>query len=197
MGNTFDAYLAGRIATEPTLVTTKDGRPWTKFRLAVDDRMRNANTGEWETAQTIFHDVVAFGRLAERTFGTLHVGDAVIGHGEFRFRSYEDAAGTSRTGASFVASRIGPDMLLADVTVARARERNSEPVRPDAERAADLPSSSAMLQSTAPDVGPRPSPPASWPATPEQALRHRHQSGAENPPLGGGVRESEAHRPAL
>jgi single-strand DNA-binding protein len=108
MGNTFDAHLAGRIATEPTLGTTKDGRPWTKFRLAVDDRMRNAETGEWENAQTIFHDVVAFGRLAERTFGTLHVGDAVIAHGEFSFRSYEDTAGTSRTGASFVASRIGP-----------------------------------------------------------------------------------------
>ena len=74
MGNTFDAYLAGRIATEPTLGTTKDGRPWTKFRLAVDDRMRSAETGEWEKAQTIFHDVVAFGRLAERTFGTMHVG---------------------------------------------------------------------------------------------------------------------------
>ena len=144
MGNRFHAYLAGRIATEPTLGTTKDGRAWTTFRLAADDRLRSAETGEWETAQTIFHDVAAFGRLAERTFGTLHVGDAVIAHGEFRFRSYEDATGTSRTGASsFVASRIGPDLLFADVTVARARERNSAPARPDAERAADLPSSSA------------------------------------------------------
>jgi hypothetical protein len=37
MSNTFDAHLAGRIATEPTLGATKDGRPWTTFRLAVDD----------------------------------------------------------------------------------------------------------------------------------------------------------------
>ena len=110
-------------------------------RLAVDDRVRNADTSEWETAHTIFHDVVAFGRLAERTFGTLHVGDAVIAHGEFRFRSYEDAAGSNRTGASFVASRIGPDMLLAGVTVARARERHSVPSGPNAERAADVPAS--------------------------------------------------------
>jgi single-stranded DNA-binding protein len=140
MGNRFHAYLAGRIATEPTLGTTKDGRAWTTFRLAVDDRLRSAETGEWETAQTIFHDVAAFGRLAERTFGTRHVGDAVIAHGEFRFRSYEDAAGTSRLGASFVASRIGPDLLLADVTVARSRERRSAVARPDPERPADLPS---------------------------------------------------------
>lgn len=38
MGNRFDAYLAGRVATEPTLGTTKDGQPWVRFRLAVDDR---------------------------------------------------------------------------------------------------------------------------------------------------------------
>ena len=155
MGNTFDAYLAGRIATEPTLGTTKDGRSWTKFRLAVEDRMRNPETGEWENAQTIFHDVVAFGRLAERTFGTLHVGDAVIAHGEFRFRIYEDAAGTSRTSASFVASRIGPDMLLVDVMLARPRERHSAPVGPNTERAADVPGSPAKSRPTAHEVTPR------------------------------------------
>ena len=27
MTNRFDAYLAGRVATEPTLGTTKDGKP--------------------------------------------------------------------------------------------------------------------------------------------------------------------------
>jgi hypothetical protein len=37
--------LAGRIATEPTLGATKDGRPWTTFRLAVHDRSRNADGG--------------------------------------------------------------------------------------------------------------------------------------------------------
>ncbi|MGH9249514.1 MAG: single-stranded DNA-binding protein [Acidimicrobiales bacterium] len=119
MGTRFRAYLAGRIATEPTLGTTRDGRAWTMFRLAVDDRLRSAETGECETAQTIFYDVAAFGRLAECIFGTMHVGDAVIAHGEFRFRSYEDAAGTSRLGASFVASRIGPG------PAARRRDRGT------------------------------------------------------------------------
>jgi hypothetical protein len=61
---------------------------------------------------------------------------AAIAHGEFRFRSYEDGPGTNRTGASFVASKIGPDMLLADLTVARARERHSVPSGPNARRAA-------------------------------------------------------------
>lgn len=45
MGYTFDAHLAGGIATEPTLGGTKDDRPWTKFRLAVDNRIRT-DTGE-------------------------------------------------------------------------------------------------------------------------------------------------------
>jgi single-strand DNA-binding protein len=125
MGNRFDAYLAGRLATEPTLGTTQDGKPWPKFRLAVEDRARNEVTGEWEKAQTIFHDVVVFGTLAERTVGTLHTGDPVIAQGEFRFRAYEDSSGNVRTGTSFVASRLGPDILLADVRVTR-RVRETE-----------------------------------------------------------------------
>jgi single-strand DNA-binding protein len=137
MGNRFDAYLAGRLATEPTLGTTQDGKPWAKFWLAVEDRARNDVTGEWEKAQTIFHDVVVFGTLAERTVGTLHTGDPVIAQGEFRFRAYEDAGGNTRTGASFVASRLGPDILLADVTVTRrAREADTARAREVAQDAA-------------------------------------------------------------
>jgi single-stranded DNA-binding protein len=41
-----------------------------RFRLAVEDRNPNSETGEWEASQTIFHDVVAFGPLAKRTVGT-------------------------------------------------------------------------------------------------------------------------------
>jgi single-strand DNA-binding protein len=133
MGNRFDAYLAGRVATDPMPGTTKDGKPWVRFRLAVDDRSPNPNTGEWETSQTIFHDVVAFGRLAERTVGVLHTGDAVIAQGEFRFRNYEDSTGATRTGTQFVASRLGPDILLSDVTVHGGRDREGE-----ADRARDV-----------------------------------------------------------
>jgi single-strand DNA-binding protein len=130
MGNRFDAYLAGRIATEPTLGTTQDGQSWAKFRVAVEDRARNDATGEWEKAQTIFHDLVVFGRLAERTVGALRTGDPVIAQGEFRFRAYEDASGATRTGTSFVASRLGPDIMLADVTVTRRQAREPETARP-------------------------------------------------------------------
>ena len=88
--------------------------------------VRTRRQGSGETSQTIFHDVVAFGRLAERTVRILHVGDAVIAQGEFRFRSYEDSTGTTRTGSQFVASRLGPDNLLSDVTVHGGRHREGE-----------------------------------------------------------------------
>ena len=140
MGNRFDAHLAGRLATEPTLGTTQDGKPWAKFRLAVEDRARNDVTGEWEKAQTIFHDVVVFGTLAERTVGTLHTGDPLIAQGEFRFRAYEEASGNTRTGTSFVASRLGPDILLTDVTVTRpAREAETGRARETAQEATPPP----------------------------------------------------------
>lgn len=141
-GNRFDAFLAGRIATQPALSTTRDGKPWVNFRLAVDDRVRNDTTGEWEKSQTVFHDVVAFGKLAERADGALGVGDAVIAHGEFRFRNHADRDGQQHTGTSFVASRIGPDLLLTDVEVQRDRE-HTPASRPGQERQAvetELPS---------------------------------------------------------
>jgi single-strand DNA-binding protein len=100
---------------------SRDGQPWAKFRMAVDDRVRNPGTGEWETAQTIFHDVVVFRKLAERAVNRLQTGDAVLVQGEIRFQTYQDIGGKMRTATSFVASRLGPDLLLADVTVARDR----------------------------------------------------------------------------
>jgi single-stranded DNA-binding protein len=81
--------------------------------------------------------VVVFGTLAERTVGSLHTGDPVIAQGEFRFRAYEDNGGNTRTGTSFVASRLGPDILLADVTVTRrAREAETARTREVAQEAA-------------------------------------------------------------
>jgi single-strand DNA-binding protein len=120
-GNRFEASMAGRVATVPSLGQARDGQPWAKFRMAVDDRVRNPGSGEWETAQTIFHDVVVFGKLAERAVDRLQTGDAVLVQGEFRFQTYQDMGGKMRTATSFVASRLGPDLLLADVTVARDR----------------------------------------------------------------------------
>jgi single-strand DNA-binding protein len=125
-GNRFDAYLAGRVATTPVLGVSRDGRPWARFRLAVDDRSRNVETGEWEKSQAIFHDVVVFGKLAERAVAALRSGDPVLAQGEFRFQSFRDAEGRARTGTSFVASRLGPDILLTDVAVSRSQEREPE-----------------------------------------------------------------------
>jgi single-strand DNA-binding protein len=120
-GNRFEASMAGRVATAPSMGESRDGQPWAKFRMAVDDRVRNPGTGEWETAQTIFHDVVVFGKLAERAIDRLQTGDAVLVQGEFRFQTYQDVGGKMRTATSFVASRVGPDLLLADVIVPRDR----------------------------------------------------------------------------
>jgi single-stranded DNA-binding protein len=102
--------------------------------------------------------VVAFGKLAERTVGALHVGDPVLAHGEFRFRTYEGAGGTTRTGTSFVASRLGPDILLADVTLSRGQAREpaaSRALEADREVAAGQPSPDR--RSNAQPSGPAPS----------------------------------------
>ncbi|TDD65404.1 hypothetical protein E1262_25340 [Jiangella aurantiaca] len=67
MSNAFPASPAGRIATDPKLVA--GANPRLTFRLAVDDRAQE--DGQWITKQTVFHDVVVFGRSAE-TYARLY-----------------------------------------------------------------------------------------------------------------------------
>jgi single-strand DNA-binding protein len=151
MSNAFPASPAGRIATDPKLVA--GANPRLNFRLAVDDRAQE--DGRWITKQTVFHDVVVFGRSAE-TFARLYrKGDPVIVAGELRFTTYETQGGEKRTGTQIVARLVAPDPRLVTVTIDRSRQ---------ADRAASV---EAPAQETErPATVPAPPPPPSADAAP-------------------------------
>lgn len=121
MSNRFPVSVAGRLATDPTLYTSAAAQRAT-FRLAVDDRQQGPE-GHWETRQTVFHDVAAWGRLAEIAVEQLRRGDAVVIAGTLKFDTYEKE-GIERTRSEIVAEAIGPDLRLASVTIDR-RDRTA------------------------------------------------------------------------
>ncbi|WP_158603073.1 single-stranded DNA-binding protein [Jiangella rhizosphaerae] len=118
MSNTFPASPAGRIANDPKLVA--GANPRLTFRLAVDDRAQE--DGQWITKQTVFHDVVVFGRSAETFARMYRKGDPVIVAGELRFTNYETKGGEQRTGTQIVARLVAPDPRLVTVTIDRSRQ---------------------------------------------------------------------------
>jgi len=119
VSNRFAVSVVGRIATDPALTHTDSGKQLATFRLAVEDRQPDGGGG-WETRQTVFHDVAAWGRLAEITGEQLRRGDAVVVAGTLKFDTYQRDDGQQRTRAEIVADAIGPDLRLASVTIDRA-----------------------------------------------------------------------------
>jgi single-stranded DNA-binding protein len=69
--------IAGHLGQNPES-GDKDGKPWTRLRVAVNRRKDEA---DW-------FDVVAFGKLAENT-STLHTGDGVAIEGRLEIRHSE------------------------------------------------------------------------------------------------------------
>jgi single-strand DNA-binding protein len=148
MSNAFPASPAGRIATDPKLVAGVN--PRLNFRLAVDDRAQGPD-GQWTTRQTVFHDVVVFGRSAE-TFARLYrKGDPVIVAGELRFTTYETQGGEQRTGTQIVARLVAPDPRLATVRIDRSRQ-------PDRAASVEAPAQETERPATVPAPPPPPAP---------------------------------------
>jgi len=145
MSNRFPLSVAGRIATDPELSTGQSGSR-TAFRLAVDDRVRDPS-GHWSTAQTVFHDVVVWGRLAEAAAEQLAKGDPIVLSGEIRYRTWTADDGTIRTSSAIHADALGPDLRLARVQV--DRERTPRRVSLDASYRAAAPAHSAEMRPAA------------------------------------------------
>lgn len=123
MSNRFPVSMAGRIASDPEMRFTSSGQAVARFRLAVEDRQQNGR-GNWETVQTIFHTVTAWGRLAENTVDQLRKGDPIVVAGDLRFRTYKTPEGDRRTATEVNATTLGPDLRLSTVSVDRTG-RNS------------------------------------------------------------------------
>lgn len=82
-------YIAtGNLTREPELRRTANGMAVMNIGIAVNDRRKNPQTGEWEDYPN-FLTCVMFGTRAESVSGYLHKGSKVAIEGKLRFSQWE------------------------------------------------------------------------------------------------------------
>lgn len=80
--------LSGNLTRDPEVRATASGIPVMSFGLAVNDRRKNNQTGEWEDHPN-FVDCTMFGTRAHAVSRYLHKGSKVFIEGKLRWSQWE------------------------------------------------------------------------------------------------------------
>ncbi len=97
--------LTGRLAADPELRYTQSGQPVANFRIAVNRRWLNNETGAWEDF-AMFVPIVVWGKQAENCSAYLQKGRQVAVDGRLRIRSFETQDGDRRRVSEVVAAEV-------------------------------------------------------------------------------------------
>lgn len=87
--------ISGNLTRDPELRATQGGMQVLGFGVAVNDRRRNQQTGEWEDYPN-FVDCTIFGNRGESMGRILHKGMKVAVEGKLRYSAWEDKNGGGR-----------------------------------------------------------------------------------------------------
>lgn len=88
--------LAGNLTRDPEQRFLPSNMPVTSFGLAVNDRWKDKQTGEWRDRAN-FIDCDAFGRTAEVINEHFRKGGAILVEGKLRMDQWQGSDGSSRT----------------------------------------------------------------------------------------------------
>ena len=80
--------ISGNLTRDPELRATASGTEILGFSVAVNDRRRNPQTGEWEDHPN-FIDCTMFGSRASALANILHKGSSVTVQGKLRWSQWE------------------------------------------------------------------------------------------------------------
>lgn len=97
--------LSGNLTRDPELKSTAGGTSICSLRLAVNDSVKDPQTGEWGDRPNYFN-VDSFGAAAERDAARLAKGDHITVDGRLRWRDWQTNDGSKREAVSVVADFI-------------------------------------------------------------------------------------------
>ncbi len=109
------AIIMGNLTRDPEIRTTTTGQQVASFAIATNRRWNDANGNQQE--ETEFHDIVAWGKLAEICEQILHKGRKVLIEGRLKTRNWEGQDGVKRYKTEIIAENIaatGPGRNQAD-----------------------------------------------------------------------------------
>ena len=101
-----NVQLIGNLGMDPETVTFENGRKLAKFSVATSQTYYD-NKGE-KVTDTQWHNVVAWGKLAERSENYLKKGMQVAIDGRIIYRNYEDKEGQKR----YITEIVMNDVLM-------------------------------------------------------------------------------------
>ena len=113
--------ISGNLTRDPELKRTHDGKAVLQLGLAVNDRRKNQQTGEWEDVAN-FVDCTMFGTRAERVAQYLSKGSKVTIEGKLRYHSWEAQDGGKRSKLEVVVDEIDLGPRTAQQQPAQARQ---------------------------------------------------------------------------
>lgn len=125
--------ISGTVVSDPVLRTTRSGDPFLSFRVAVNPRRWNAETGSWSDGDAQFFSVTAFRALAGNAYHSLAKGQQVMVTGRLRMTQYEARDGGTRTSVQIDAHDIGPSLKFGQTTFTKCLH----PTVPSQDRLAD------------------------------------------------------------
>ena len=126
----------GNIVNDPEMRTTANGQNVTSFRVATNRRWKNQSTGEFnEDSQ--FHNIVAWGKLAEICSQYMNKGMKVYIEGRLTHRSWDDNQGQKRYTTEVVAENA---IMLTRKGAPVDQSEGSQPAPPKSQDEMSVPS---------------------------------------------------------
>lgn len=122
--------ISGNLTRDPELKSLPSGTSVLEMRLAVNDRRKNAQTGEWEDHAN-YVDVIVFGQRGESLSKFLSKGSKIAVAGRLRWREWENQQGEKRSKLEVVADDV-------DFMSSRGEGGGSSSYSPPADTAPDI-----------------------------------------------------------
>ena len=128
------AIVLGNLTRDPELRYTPNGQAVTSFSVATNRRWTNKETNEPQEAVE-FHNIVAWGKLAEICNQILYKGRKTLIAGRLQTRNWEGQDGVKRYSTEIVAdhiSAVGAPRTAGESTIDKSvTEKNDSSVKVD------------------------------------------------------------------
>lgn len=98
-------FISGNLTRDPEMRTTQGGTVVMGFGVAVNDRRKNPQTGQWEDVPN-FVDCTLFGNRASAVSQYLSKGTKVSIEGKLRWHSWQDQNGNNRSKLDVIVDEI-------------------------------------------------------------------------------------------
>lgn len=126
--------ITGNLTRDPDLRSTASGMPVLGFGVAVNDRRKNQQTGEWEDYAN-FIDCTMFGARAEAVSKYLSKGSKIALEGKLRWSQWE------RDGQK----RSKIEVIVDEIEFLSLSQRNSDQVSDNTSQAQNIESSQTSM----------------------------------------------------